>query len=398
MEKHHRTGLGSLLAIFASFGSGVASAQTNPACSTLTNPVYVSAGSANAPLMRSLGKRLAGLSTPRSLVFISTTTCVSLDALVNDTPATGNASYYLADGTVKTCTLPSVTGQVVDVALTGNSAAACSAIPNPLPTTIGDFLGPISVVTIIVNELSTETSISAEALRYIYGMGASTANVAPWNVDAALFRRNETAFTQLYVALAAGLPPTGWFGTDTGTTASMITNVAATGNEQARLGFTTAEVAEQYASTVNVLAYQHTGQTCGYWPDSTSVARDKANVRDGHYWLWGATHWFADVDTGGVPTSAAAADLIAWVQGTATPPEGISFLDATIEAGNVPDCAMRVTRSGDLGALASYAPAEPCGCYFEQKASGSNSCTACDLANPCSGAAEVCRNGFCEAY
>ena len=37
---------------------------------------------------------------------------------------------------------------------------------------------------------------------------------------------------------------------------------------------------------------------------------------------------------------------------------------------------MEVTRKGDLGPLESYAPAEPCGCYFAKVATGTTSPTA----------------------
>jgi hypothetical protein len=58
---------------------------------------------------------------------------------------------------------------------------------------------------------------------------------------------------------------------------------------------------------------------------------------------------------------------------------------------------MAVTRTYEAGDLTSYQPAEPCGCYFEAKATGKApaSCVACDETNPC--ASGACRHGYCES-
>ena len=40
------------------------------------------------------------------------------------------------------------------------------------------------------------------------------------------------------------------------------------------------------------LAFQANGQTKAYYADSTSGARDRQNVRDGHYPIWGPVHFF----------------------------------------------------------------------------------------------------------
>lgn len=70
-----------------------------------------------------------------------------------------------------------------------------------------------------------------------------------------------------------------------------------------------------------------------------------------------------------------------------------------VPASDVPDCAMRAQRDGTLGALFSYAPPKPCGCYFETIASGSaGACEACEADADCSGDTPRCNFGFCEAY
>lgn len=390
-----------LVSLASLLASGRVEAQGNPACNTLPNPIYGIGGSAQRPLMRWIGAQLAGAPQPATLIYAAPGACFGVNAILEGTTATGNANYWEADGTQRTCTLPAVTGQAVDFGLMGNSAALCAGVTLPLPATVGDFLGPISSVSVIVNELSTETSISSGAIKYVYGQGAA-ANVAPWNNDTYLFHRNDTSYVQLYLALAAGISSSGWYGTapanDVGTNENMVLQVAASGNEQQRLGFVSSEVADANRATVNTLAYQHYGQSCGYLPDSTPTALDKANVRNGQYWLWGPTHFFATVDGNGDIVSPGAAQLIGLIQGTTPAPSGVNILDAVIRAGNIPECAMRVSRSGDLGALASFAPADPCGCYYEAEAGGSTSCAPCDVSTPCTGVGQVCRYGFCEAY
>ena len=50
-------------------------------------------------------------------------------------------------------------------------------------------------------------------------------------------------------------------------------------------------------TTLGALAFEATGQTKAYYTDSTSSSRDRQNVRDGHYPLWGYEHMFAYVDS-----------------------------------------------------------------------------------------------------
>ena len=62
---------------------------------------------------------------------------------------------------------------------------------------------------------------------------------------------------------------------------------------------------------------------------------------------------------------------------------------------------MNVWRDGDLGELYSYAPPEPCACYFEKTVpGGSTSCKACTADADCASvsANSKCRLNLCEAY
>lgn len=391
----------STVAFAAVLAIGSSSAHAQPACSTVTNPLYVAGGSGSQPLIRRVGQRLAalGAGAPFNIVFHSTTTCVALDMLLNATalPSGNTGQYYDGTGTVATCSFPIGNTIVPDAVVMGNGAPLCPLAPSPLPAALADYLGPVSSVSMIVHKMSTEQSISAEAIARMYTMGAA-ANIAPWNNESFIYHRNDTAFTQLYVAMAAGISPTGWVGTDASTSTNTITLVGGTGNEQNRIGFVTSEIADGNSGAVHALAYQHTGQSCGYWPDSTSGALDKANVRNGQYYLWGPTHFYAWLDAPGGNFVSARAGQFLELLSEITPIANVSVVDASIQAGNIPACAMHVTRTTDLGPIMSYAPPEPCGCYYEQHAAGSTACAACVMSTDCPNATDVCRLGYCEAY
>jgi hypothetical protein len=148
-----------------------------------------------------------------------------------------------------------------------------------------------------------------------------------------------------------------------------------------------------------VLPFQAAGQSCGWLPNSTPNTFDKINVRTGLYSLWSRVHFIAAVDGTGTPTNANAKAFIGYFTGAVTPPTGIDVDALTAQAGATLDCAMEVQRTTDMGQLLSYAPAAPCGCFFEANATGvvPASCQACGGTNPaCPASAPVCTKGYCE--
>ena len=174
------------------------------------------------------------------------------------------------------------------------------------------------------------------------------------------------------------------------------------------------EVADGNRSSVKELAYQHSGQTCGYTADSDSTsAFDKVNVRDGQYWLWSPVHLFAAVDGQGNITDANTKALIGYFTGAVAPPTGVDIFAAEVAAYNVPTCAMHVWRDGDLAPLYSFAPDDPCSCKFDfatNNALKPSSCITCTQDSDCT--TNHCRNigpplqadaggpnvGYCEVY
>jgi hypothetical protein len=372
-------------------------AAQNVDCESLPTPiVYGVGGSAQRPLFSKLGAKLAASSEPLSVVYASPGACFAMDAFDpdEDYKLTGTANYTGSDGTEKTCQLPAAGVK----AAFGSMQVSPTLCPNvtKLYDGVGDFEGPVSTTNFIVPVQSSQNVISAEAAYFVFGFG-DQGEADPWVDNNLIIRRNDTSAVQLYVALATGVPAAKFKGIDAETNANSIKFVAEASNKEAAIGFVSGENADANRETVRTLAYQHKDQTCGYWPDSTPSKFDKRNVRNGQYFLWGSTHLFAKVNGSDEIEDANARRLIGYLSGKLTPPSDVNVLDITIANGNIPQCAMQVKRDGDLGAVASFQPDEPCGCYFEKKAANSTECEECDGDSDCeSGDAKFCRHGYCE--
>ncbi|MDB4928415.1 MAG: uncharacterized protein JWM10_899 [Myxococcaceae bacterium] len=364
-------------------------------CNTLPAPIYGTGGSAQKPLFARFGARLAGLPTPRTVIYSSPGACFGINAFTaTPTRMTGNASYWSAAGVEATCALP-VAGQLADFGSMGNTALQCAGI-TALPAGVGDFEGPVTTWNFFVPVASSQQSISSAAAYFVYGFG-STGNVSPWTNDALIIRRDENSAAQIFVGLAAGIPPSRFRGVDAMTNARSISLVAMATTAEAAIGFASGENVDANRATVRTLAYQHTGQTCGYRPDSTATSFDKANVRDGHYWLWSSTHLFARVGADGRPSDPAVREFVGYFTGATPETAAVPTTELEIRNGNIPRCAMQVWRDGDLGPLYSQAPADNCACYFDFIATGSTTCTPCP-AGTCATPGQACRRGYCEAY
>ena len=67
------------------------------------------------------------------------------------------------------------------------------------------------------------------------------------------------------------------------------------------------------------------------------------------------------------------------------PAGGLDVIASEAQAGLVPQCAMRVSRTTEVGPMSPVSPTSPCGCYYEYTGSASHttSCTSCQTANDC---------------
>lgn len=372
---------------------GAASPAHAVNCADLPNPVYGYGGSASKTFLAKLGQVTAGLAAPNQLtiVFQAPGACLGIYALLADTKITGTASYWDTSGTEKTCDLPAA-GQVIDFANMTNSAALCTQAPNPLPATIADVEGPINTVNLIANVGSSQSSISEEAAYFVFGFG-NAGQAAPWTVESDIIIRDANSGVQQLLGAAINVPADKFkYGVNGANQSGVISKVAA-GGVQSAIGIVSGEAADAARASVKTLAYQRKGQSCGYFPDSTSSAWDKQNVRDGHYWMWAPQHFFAK-QSGGVVTSVAAKTLIDLVSG-ATTASGFDLIKIESQASTIPKCAMKVQRVGDLGALSKYTPAQACGCYYESFTPGGTQCAACSATSPCA-SGSTCNFGYCE--
>jgi hypothetical protein len=364
-------------------------------CASLPNPVYGLGGSAGKPLIGKTAAALAGAGSTDTIVYQAPGACFGINGLIAATKITGTASYWLADGTEQSCDLP-IAGADVHYANMGNTATGCPGVA-ALPPDVGDFLGPVQAFTLVVPLASSQQAISSEAAYFVFGFG-QTGQAAPWTDESQIFRRDVNSAAQLFIALAAGVPSERFKGVDTKSNAGTITAVSGSPTPEAAIGLVGGEVADANRARVRILAYQHRGQSCGYWPDSTLSSFDKRNVRTGQYAIWAPQHFFAKVDGAGAIVHPGAARYIGYFTGATPAPTGVDIAELSIAAGTVPACAMEVQRQGDFGEVSSYAPAEPCGCFFEKVATGATECAACagGADAECPANAPHCRHGYCE--
>jgi len=423
------TAAAAALGLAALAGAGSAKAVT---CSSVvgtlpaavkTHVIYGSGGSAITPTLAKVAYVLSQSATPVFVFYQDGKGAGTGLATFKDGTGgtTGNAfKYWLtpADvtGTAPTCTADDpVAGRAVDFATTGGTLALFGVT---LAADVGVFTGPTQGVNIIVPFASSETSISTEALYYVYGFsdpselgGAET--IIPWTNKDYIFKRGSTAFVQQFLRGAIstlGVNFPGEFGvakpSSPDTNQGSVDNViaaAAAGHTQEAIGFTSGPTADKNRGTgkVHTLAYQHTGQDAAYWPDSTADASDKINIRNGHYFLWDTNQFFTKV-TGSVahPTldQIVNPDVKTFIGVFSGQVQSVDVTKAIIETGSIPQCAMQVTRSSDFEGLSCAAPAAPCGHYFDSIATGVQTGDACSKDADCGSAEPKCHFNFCEAY
>jgi ABC-type phosphate transport system substrate-binding protein len=369
-------------------------------CTTLPGAVYLAGSTAAKPFVALVGKMLASQNPPITVVYSGQGSCTGVDAILNGTPLRGMGttalSYWDAAGTELKC---DVAGDgpvlVADVGISDVFATTCFRLPGGLPSNVADFLGPVQTMTFVVPVASPEISISAEAAYYVYGFGAAS-GVEPWSNETAIFRRDELSGTQRMVAAAIGVDAARWKGIGTTGSEDLRKKLIASPLPARALGILSTDVAQENRDNVKILAYRHSGQTCGYYPDRDERSNEKANVRDGHYAIWGPLHLFTRLNGSGFPVKAAAADVIGYLNGTKTAGDGLDLIALEAQRHVVPQCAMRVKRGSELGALASYAPPGACGCYYDKVANGSTTCTPCTGPRDCPATAPACSYGYCE--
>jgi hypothetical protein len=381
-----------------------------PACSSLPNPVYLQAADTSEPALKAIGQQLrANTPKPITIIYSLNGSCTNIDAMYNNTKLTVNPNYVPSQTDVPgwdpTQPSPQCTIDPAGVPLDLVSSAIFinSCTTQTAPAAIETISGAAEPYVFVTPQADvTDLAITAEEAYFVFGFGAND-QVTPWNDPAFMFIRTSTKGTQVAMGASIHVPPAKWQGVALSSSSSVVNAVATSTSPQKTIGILGGEVFDQNRNTLNALAFRAFSQNHAYYPDSTSPnstsgTKDKRNVRDGHYVIWSRYFYLAPTDilTGAIDNPNAEYLLDMLTDRPASPMPAFDPLATIISVGQVPDCAMTVTRSSDGGDFSLYAPAAPCGCFFEsQVGAAPASCVACSAATPCSSG--TCRHGFCEA-
>lgn len=386
-----------LLALFITF-VGVSSARAQQACddpANLPNPVYLSFGETQVPLIKELGKFLRATENI-TLIFRTAGSCTNLDALYNNGKMTTNLFYIPAnfDGTstTPTCT-PPAGGVVPDIS---DSVVFVDACPLTKPADVGDFRAAAQPFSFVVPLASSQQAITAEEAYFLFGFGAVAGMVAPW-VDSSLSYILPTSKgTILNLAAVISVPPAKWLGASVPTLDQLAINVGTSTKPDATIGILGSGTYEEHRNSIRPLAFRAFKQYHAYYPNSTLTALDKKPVRDGHYVAWSYTHWLARTDNTGQVINPIARRVINLIVGeNVTPASAFDPTLVQIHSHFVPVCAMHVKRDFEGGDLSVFEHPEPCDCFFDsQTGTPGATCSICGDDSTCG--TGKCRHNFCE--
>lgn len=370
--------------------------------------LYVAGSSAIKPLIQSLSTALAA---DKVIVYVSQGSCVGLGTAFNgDSLPTGTGLGIVG---ADTCTVAADTK--ADIGVSDVFASSCDGV-SEIEDGFGDFQGPVQVMNFVVPKGGFDNgnhAISAEAAYLVFGFdpssdlnGKSSADGTPYTVKTDIWMRGAGSGTQSMIAAAINVAPNKWALNATqalGGSGDMVTKIGNATNINSTIGILASTELDGARDTIRGLAFQGYGQSCGYWPDSTSSSTDKLNVRTGKYLVWGPLHMFAKVDGNGDPESDDVAEFVDYINGAKPVPGAnpLSILKLEVSKNIVPQCAMQVSRDAEVGELQSVNPT--CTCFYEdQRLHGGtgdsfDGCDRCGDSNPCSDSSLTCSFGYCEA-
>jgi hypothetical protein len=401
-------------------GSSAGNGAFDGSCRTLPGTVvYVESGDTQENLLKRLGRKLRD-TADITLAYNLTGSCTLANDIYTGVKMVPNGTLkyvpsseedpgFTPSMAAPTCTTPEE-GVPIDVAISALFVESCGLGGPPEGSGLALIQGPVQAYTFIVPTASDQSAIWAEEAYYAFGFGDDNPlapEFNPWNQEEFMFIRPPTKSTLVATALNIDVPPVAWKGVPEMASSDVVNAVASSSNPQATIGILGAEVFDALRGPtpgIKTLAFQAYDQDAAYFPDSSSSAFDKQNVRDGHYTLWSPTVYITAVDDDGLPRDPAARYFIDVVLGTpgAVPPNGgepIDGLSDVIGVGLIPDCAMQVTRSEDGGDLSPYTPAAPCVCSYLSQVpdarGATEGCSACEEDSDCEGD-RSCNHGFCE--
>ena len=382
-------------------------APTQNCSDVAANRIYMYGTADFAPMLKAAQPLLSAASPPYRAFFLNASSCAGVISVFDSTkrlinnPAAGAtpnyAFYFDDDGNQQSCLLDAA-GNTVDIGVSNLFGPTCNtstATYNP-GTTVSDYLGAVVPFSLSVPAASSQVSISAEAAHMVFGMGGKAGgsglkDALPWTDPTYYFIRNSGAGSTVLSAVLFNVPKTKFWGIDRLSTDNLRDSMLASTEAEASIGILSIVDADVNRGNLRSLYLQSPGQLSGFLPDSNKNSFDKKNVRDGHYPLWGYEHFFTPVGPGGVPSDAAKA----FVTRFSIARLDQRLLDNIIAASLVPQCAMRVVRTGET---ATFTPNNglQCGCYFDFKTTGKTSCQPCQSSTDCPADHSACNYGYCE--
>ncbi|MBX3231547.1 MAG: hypothetical protein KIT84_24035 [Labilithrix sp.] len=384
----------------------------------LPNPVMI-LGATGFPMdviAKAMGSAAPGAGA--TMYYSEKSSCVGVASRILNTPKlSGEIVYYDSAGTARKCTLEEE--HPADINLSALFADSCAGQEGlsqnvQLPPDVQDLLGPVNPIMLATPKTSTELVISAEAAYKVYGFGAAS-GVAPWTDELYIFRRTASSANQQTVARSLGLPIGGLRGRDSSGSSNMKNALQFSDNPVKTIGISASEIVDINRDVMKALAFQHFGQKVGFYPDSSPGAFNRRNVRDGHYFLWIPLHVLVRTVAGdpvaaqnlvleanGATATArnAAVKLLAYVMVNRqeAPVKSVDLFGALKVVGNVPQCAMRVTRAKEGAPLTPFEPSLRCDCAFEAASPGETpaGCQSCTESSTCPASRPTCSFGYCE--
>jgi hypothetical protein len=391
-------------------GATISCSQVRP------NPgaiVYVTGSTALAAF---IGEVSSALASTVAIVYQQSGSCVGVRAAIDPannvlSSANGTATYYTESGNQETCALDPAESLVADIGASDVFYSTCylgQPTQPPLPASVGENFGPVQIMNFAVPQSSTQQSISLTSAYYVFGFGGAPYPVPPWTDPSQLQIRNANSGTQALIAAAIGVPPQIWQGVQHTTSAQVGAALVAAGQSgsqrtvESALGILASDYLIQNEQTLRGLAVLDENAGCAFYPDSTAFAHDNANARDGHYPLWGPSHFYARVDpASNLPLKAGVSQFIDGLNGI-TPLPGLDLVAEYASKGLVPECAMHVSRTNDGGDYTPFKAPVTCNCYFDSHA-GSTSCKPCGSNSDCPGSSPNCnkfgpqpQHGYCD--
>lgn len=380
--------------------------------------IFVTGSTALRGFIQEVSKALATQPTsPVTVVYQPTASCTGVKAIIDPSnnpmlPSLGMTTYYDATGNAQTCSLDPNNPVAADIGASDVFYSTCyldQPVTPPLPQSVAENFGPAQVMNFAVPEASSQRSISLTAAYYVFGFGGASYPIAPWIDPTQLQIRSASSGTQSMIAAAIGVPAGRWYGTSNASSAAVGTALVAagqSGNSQtvnSALGILASDYLKQNSQTLRGLAIRDRSAGCAYYPSSTSTASDFENVRDGHYPLWGPSHFYARVAAQTqLPIKAGVSQFIDGLSGVAPVP-GLDLLAEYASKGLLPQCAMHVSRTSDGADYSPHLPSVTCNCYFDLVATGATSCRTCSTVSDCPSSAPNCnkfgpapQQGYCD--